>query len=193
MWNFDKLQEQEKERRLFHLRLALLIIMVAALLLVSSGCSSLVAKLQALEGQPAVDQGVPDLATGNLSNPPPQAQQTKVTVYFKDQQGRYLVPTAIEVDKAPVSVTLIQPTAVDTPYPEHAANYLSQEPKLPTPMIEPEKVAAAILDAATSPTEAIRVGAIDVHTPVYGSSSRSRSALLSAVRLATSARIAWPL
>ena len=66
----------------------------------------------------------------------------------------------LEVDKAPVSVTLIQPTAVDTPYPEHAANYLSQEPKLPTPMIEPEKVAAAILDAATSPTEAIRVGAM---------------------------------
>lgn len=66
----------------------------------------------------------------------------------------------LEVDKAPVSVTLIQPTAVDTPYPEHAANYLAQEPKLPTPMIEPEKVAAAVLDAATSPTDAVRVGAM---------------------------------
>jgi short-subunit dehydrogenase len=66
----------------------------------------------------------------------------------------------LEADKAPVSVTLIQPTAVDTPYPEHAANYLDQEPKLPTPMIEPEKVAAAILDAATSPTRAVRVGAM---------------------------------
>jgi hypothetical protein len=47
---------------------------------------------------------------------------------------------------------------VDTPYPEHAANYLDQEPKLPTPMIEPEKVASAILDAAVSPTDATRVG-----------------------------------
>jgi NADP-dependent 3-hydroxy acid dehydrogenase YdfG len=27
-----------------------------------------------------------------------------------------------EVDKAPVSITLIQPTAVDTPFPEHARN-----------------------------------------------------------------------
>lgn len=66
----------------------------------------------------------------------------------------------LEADEAPVSVTLIQPTAVDTPYPEHAANYLDQEPKLPTPMIEPDKVAAAILDAATSPTKDIRVGAM---------------------------------
>ena len=64
----------------------------------------------------------------------------------------------LEVDGAPVSITLIQPTAVDTPYPEHAGNYLDQEPKLPTPMIEPEKVAAAILDAATSHTRDVRVG-----------------------------------
>lgn len=64
----------------------------------------------------------------------------------------------LEVDRAPVSITLIQPTAVDTPYPEHAGNYLDQEPKLPMPMIEPEKVAAAILDAATSHTKDIRVG-----------------------------------
>jgi short-subunit dehydrogenase len=68
----------------------------------------------------------------------------------------------LEADKAPVSVTLIQPTAVDTPYPEHAANYLDQEPMLPTPMIEPEKVAQAILDAATSPTRSTKVGAMAV-------------------------------
>jgi short-subunit dehydrogenase len=64
----------------------------------------------------------------------------------------------LEADKAPVAVTLIQPTAVDTPYPEHAANYLAQEPKLPSPMIEPEKVASAILDAAVSPTHHVKVG-----------------------------------
>lgn len=68
----------------------------------------------------------------------------------------------LEADEAPVSVTLIQPTAVDTPYPEHAGNYLSQEPMLPSPMIEPEKVASAILDAATSPTRAVKVGAMSV-------------------------------
>jgi hypothetical protein len=61
-----------------------------------------------------------------------------------------------------VSVTLIQPTAVDTPFPEHAANHLSQAPKLPTPMIDPARVARAILDAATRPTRHTRVGAMAV-------------------------------
>ena len=27
-----------------------------------------------------------------------------------------------QVDQAPVSITLVQPTAVDTPYPQHAKN-----------------------------------------------------------------------
>ncbi|MDB5035141.1 MAG: short-chain dehydrogenase [Chlorobi bacterium] len=63
-----------------------------------------------------------------------------------------------EVDKAPVSVTLIQPTAVDTPYPQHARNYMDREPKLPSPQIEPEEVAEAILDAAVNPTRDKRVG-----------------------------------
>src|SRR5688572_29665626 len=49
-----------------------------------------------------------------------------------------------ELDKAPVAITLIQPTAVDTPFPQHARNYMEQEPKLPTPQIEAEKVAHAI-------------------------------------------------
>jgi short-subunit dehydrogenase len=63
-----------------------------------------------------------------------------------------------EVEKAPVSVTLIQPTAVDTPYPQHAKNYLDHEPALPNPMIAPERVAEAILDAAKSPTRDKKVG-----------------------------------
>ena len=63
-----------------------------------------------------------------------------------------------EVDHAPVSITLIQPTAVDTPYPEHAKNYLTREPKLPDPQIDPERVAEAILDAATRPTRDKKVG-----------------------------------
>jgi short-subunit dehydrogenase len=65
-----------------------------------------------------------------------------------------------EVDKAPVAITLIQPTAVDTPYPEHAKNYLPREPKLPDPMIDPERVAAAILHAATQWTRDKKVGAM---------------------------------
>jgi short-subunit dehydrogenase len=68
----------------------------------------------------------------------------------------------LEEDGAPVSVTLIQPGAVDTPYPEHAGNYLSQAAKLPSPMIEAEKVASAILDAATDPARDVRVGTLSV-------------------------------
>jgi short-subunit dehydrogenase len=65
-----------------------------------------------------------------------------------------------ELDKAPVSITLIQPTAVDTPFPQHAKNYMDKEPKLPTPMIDPFKVAEAILDAATNPARDVKVGAM---------------------------------
>jgi short-subunit dehydrogenase len=64
-----------------------------------------------------------------------------------------------EVDKAPVSITLIQPTAVDTPYPQHARNYMNQEAKLPTPQIDPQKVADAILKAATQHERDVKVGA----------------------------------
>lgn len=66
----------------------------------------------------------------------------------------------LEADGAPVSVTLIQPTAVDTPFPEHAGNYLAQAPKLPTPMIAPIRVSDAILEAATSPQRDVKVGAM---------------------------------
>jgi short-subunit dehydrogenase len=63
-----------------------------------------------------------------------------------------------EMDNAPVAITLIQPTAVDTPYPQHARIYMDKEPKLATPKIEPEKVAEAILKAAQDPTREVKVG-----------------------------------
>jgi NADP-dependent 3-hydroxy acid dehydrogenase YdfG len=67
-----------------------------------------------------------------------------------------------EIDEAPVSITLIQPTAVNTPYPTHARNYMDQEAKLPTPQIDPEKVADAILKAAVKPERDVKVGATAV-------------------------------
>ena len=62
------------------------------------------------------------------------------------------------VDEAPVSITLIQPTAVNTPFPEHSRNFMDSEPKLPTPMIDPDMVAKAILKAAVKPTRSKKVG-----------------------------------
>lgn len=64
------------------------------------------------------------------------------------------------VDDEPVSIVLIQPTAVNTPYPQHARNYLPSEPKLPTPLIDPHQVAEAILDAAENGGRDIKVGAM---------------------------------
>ena len=63
-----------------------------------------------------------------------------------------------QVDKAPVAVTLIQPTAVDTPFDEHARNYLDKEAKLPSNQIDPQEVADAILAAAVKHTRDTRVG-----------------------------------
>ena len=67
-----------------------------------------------------------------------------------------------EVDKAPISITLIQPTAVDTPFPQHARNFTDREPMLPKPMIEPREVADAILHAAEHPTRDKTVGAMSL-------------------------------
>ncbi len=100
MWNFEKLKEREEERRRFRLRLAFLVVMVVALL-VLGGCSNLAEKLQALEGNSSTNQGVPEIPTGGPISQPPQVDKTQVTVYFKDQEGGYLVPTTVAVDKAP--------------------------------------------------------------------------------------------
>jgi short-subunit dehydrogenase len=67
-----------------------------------------------------------------------------------------------ELDQAPVSITLIQPTAVDTPFPQHARNYQDKEAKLPTPQIDPQQVADAILEAAATPTRSKKVGVMAV-------------------------------
>jgi NADP-dependent 3-hydroxy acid dehydrogenase YdfG len=62
------------------------------------------------------------------------------------------------LDEAPVSITLIEPTAVDTPLPQHARNYMDREPTLPSPQVDPHEVAAAILHAAVVPMRTVRVG-----------------------------------
>jgi hypothetical protein len=64
----------------------------------------------------------------------------------------------LESAKAPVSVTLIQPAAIDTPYPEHAKSYLGVEPKHTPPVYAPEVVARAILACAERPARNVLVG-----------------------------------
>ncbi|MFL5401384.1 MAG: SDR family oxidoreductase [Gemmatimonadales bacterium] len=64
----------------------------------------------------------------------------------------------LEEEQAPVSVTLIKPSAIDTPYFQHAKNYMAVEPKPPAPVYAPEVVANAILRAAEHPVRDITIG-----------------------------------
>lgn len=65
----------------------------------------------------------------------------------------------LEEDGVPVSVTLIKPGAVDTPYQDHAASYLGVGPRNPPPVYDPEAVARAILHVATHHRREVVVGA----------------------------------
>ncbi len=64
----------------------------------------------------------------------------------------------IEADGSPVSVTLIKPGAIDTPFPVNAKNYLDSEPQHVPPVYAAETVADAILHSAEVPTRDLYVG-----------------------------------
>ncbi|WP_415380771.1 SDR family oxidoreductase [Halosimplex sp. TS25] len=69
----------------------------------------------------------------------------------------------LEAEGAPVSVTLVKPAAIDTPYPEHAKNYTDSQVTLPPPVYAPETVARAICHAAETPERDIYVGGAAKH------------------------------
>jgi len=64
----------------------------------------------------------------------------------------------LEEQKAPISITLIKPGAIDTPYTQHAKNLLEDEPTHTPPVYDPELVAEAILHAAENPVRDFFVG-----------------------------------
>ena len=64
----------------------------------------------------------------------------------------------LEDEGAPVSVTLIKPSAIDTPYPAHAKNYMDREATVPPPVYAPDVVARAILHCAEHPRRDVIVG-----------------------------------
>ncbi len=65
----------------------------------------------------------------------------------------------LEAEDAPISVTLVKPSSIDTPYKEHAKNYLVVKPQNPAPVYAPETVAEAILHCAENPVRDVFVGA----------------------------------
>ncbi|WP_230533333.1 SDR family oxidoreductase [Microvirga roseola] len=65
----------------------------------------------------------------------------------------------LEEDRAPISVTLIKPSAIDTPYMEHARSYLgSPGTKNPPPSYDPELVARAMVFACENDRRDIVIG-----------------------------------
>jgi short-subunit dehydrogenase len=64
----------------------------------------------------------------------------------------------LEREGAPISVTLIKPSGIDTPYPEHARNFLDDNPALPPPAYDPHLVAKAVVFAAEHPKRDLTVG-----------------------------------
>lgn len=65
----------------------------------------------------------------------------------------------LEEEQVPISVTLIKPAAIATPYIDHAKNYLERKPSLPPPVYAPENVAEAILHCAENSVRDMFVGA----------------------------------
>jgi NAD(P)-dependent dehydrogenase (short-subunit alcohol dehydrogenase family) len=57
-----------------------------------------------------------------------------------------------------ISVTLVKPSTIDTPYYDHARSYLRYEPRPIAPVYDPETVAEAILRAAERPVRDVTVG-----------------------------------
>jgi len=64
----------------------------------------------------------------------------------------------LEAADRPISVTLVKPSAIDTPYKEHAKNYLHSKPENPSPVYSPEVVAETILYCAENPVRDVFVG-----------------------------------
>jgi short-subunit dehydrogenase len=64
----------------------------------------------------------------------------------------------LEHDNIPISVTLIKPASIATPYIDHAKSYLDRKPSVPPPVYAPESVAEAILHAAGNPVRDLFVG-----------------------------------
>ena len=64
----------------------------------------------------------------------------------------------LEHDGVPIAVSLVKPSAIDTPYLEHARNYMQVAPSFPPPVYAPEVVARTILQCAERRVREVTVG-----------------------------------
>lgn len=80
----------------------------------------------------------------------------------------------LELDDAPISVTLLEPSNVATQHADHAKSYLKERPTLPPPLYAPEVVARAVIACAQKPVRALVIGAVS-RRPASGSPGRPGS------------------
>lgn len=64
----------------------------------------------------------------------------------------------LQHEKSPVSVTLIKPSGIHSPFGRHARNYMEHASKVPPPVYSPYVVADAMLHAAEHPTRDLVIG-----------------------------------
>ncbi len=64
----------------------------------------------------------------------------------------------LEHDRVPISVSLVKPASINTPFIEHARSHMEAEPEFIPPVYAPEEVARAILHCAEHPTRDMFVG-----------------------------------
>lgn len=64
----------------------------------------------------------------------------------------------LESMDAPISVTLIKPSSIATPFPQHAKNVMDETPTLPPPLYDPMVLARSILHCAEKPQRDLYIG-----------------------------------
>jgi short-subunit dehydrogenase len=99
------------------------------------------------------------ITTGSISSQMPAPILSAYTASKFAVKG-YIDSLRLEMihEKAPVSVTLIQPSGIHTPFGDHSLNQMEHRSKVPPPVYAPEVVAEAICHAAEHPTRDMIVG-----------------------------------
>lgn len=70
-------------------------------------------------------------------------------------------------DDVPISVTLIKPAGIKTPFGEHAHNRMDVAPRVAPPVYHPDQVAQAVLKAAEQPTRSRFVGSAGIAMSLF--------------------------
>lgn len=99
------------------------------------------------------------ITTGSISSQMPAPVLSSYTASKFAVKG-YIDSLRLELihEKAPVSVTLIQPSGINTPFGEHALNQMDGRTMVPPPVYSPDIVAKAICRAAEHPTRDMIIG-----------------------------------